>query len=233
MAIKEIFESNTDKIDIATQLLSELSDREGRYVWKKLTAQNGTFVDYVTADSADAYPNGGTQDGFWYELVKEGIPYTGANPLTIGEAGATIPANTLLETALQIVNGVKPGVDLTAMFGCTKYAINEVVFSSRTAWDGGTIAHSLSAKPVAFIIIGESVGKTNGDIHAGLCVDREGASLPQMVSLTWYYNMLVVSNSSGIATAVNLTESNIVMKVASSTKGYLTAGIKYYIITMA
>lgn len=35
MAIKEIFESNTDKIDLATELLSEFSDREGQYVWKK------------------------------------------------------------------------------------------------------------------------------------------------------------------------------------------------------
>ena len=73
MAIKEIFESNTDKIDLATELLKVLSDREGKYVWKKLTTEGGEFVDFVVADVEDAYPDGGTKDGFWFELVKEGI----------------------------------------------------------------------------------------------------------------------------------------------------------------
>lgn len=31
------------------------------------------IVDYVVADDAEAYPNGGTQDGYWYELVEEGL----------------------------------------------------------------------------------------------------------------------------------------------------------------
>ena len=156
MAIKEIFESSTDKINLATELLSEFSDREGQYVWKKLTAQNGTFVDYVTADSANAYPNGGMQDGYWYELVKEGIPYTGANPLTIGESGATIPANTLLETALQIVNGVEPGVS-GIDYGTITYSSNYT----------GTIKinHNLKVKPTKVLLM--RVGGSGGAPSSG------------------------------------------------------------------
>lgn len=67
--LKEMFELNTEQIVEATELLKELSDREGAYVWKQLTAEGGDFVAYVTADDSASYPDGGTQDGYWYELV--------------------------------------------------------------------------------------------------------------------------------------------------------------------
>ena len=46
--------------------------KEGLYVWKKLTAQGGDFVDFVVSDSESAYPYGGEQGGYWYELY--GLP---------------------------------------------------------------------------------------------------------------------------------------------------------------
>lgn len=42
----------------------------GQYVWKKLTAEGGTFIEFVISDDSTAYPDGGTQEGFWYEVVK-------------------------------------------------------------------------------------------------------------------------------------------------------------------
>ena len=103
----QIFDQHTDDIIATTELLKELADREGQYVWKQLTAQNGDFVAFVTADDEGSYPNGGTQDGYWYERVTS---YTGANPITIDESGTTIPANTLLDEVLQIISGVEAGV---------------------------------------------------------------------------------------------------------------------------
>ena len=47
--------------------------KEGVYVWKKLTAEGGTFVDYVVDNNESKYPDGGTQGGYWYERMKEGI----------------------------------------------------------------------------------------------------------------------------------------------------------------
>ncbi len=70
--IKEMFEGNTAGVITATELLKELGDREGRFVWKQFTAKGGDFVAYVTADDESSYPNSGTQDGYWYELVIEG-----------------------------------------------------------------------------------------------------------------------------------------------------------------
>ena len=46
--------------------------KEGIYVWKKLTAQGGDFIDFVVSDSETAYPNGGYKNGYWYELY--GLP---------------------------------------------------------------------------------------------------------------------------------------------------------------
>ena len=44
--------------------------KNGAYVWKKLSAKGGTFIDYVVSDNTSAYPDGGTQGGYWYEKVK-------------------------------------------------------------------------------------------------------------------------------------------------------------------
>ena len=46
-----------------------MNNGEGQYVWKKLTAEGGDFIDFVVSADTGAYPNGGTQDGYWYELV--------------------------------------------------------------------------------------------------------------------------------------------------------------------
>lgn len=73
----------------------------------------------VVLDTADAYreANGTTGKipvGQLAEKVRAGAgtPYEGDNPLTIGQAGFTFPAKTLLKDGLQIINGVN-GEDLT------------------------------------------------------------------------------------------------------------------------
>lgn len=38
------------------------------------TMQAGTFEGFVVSDNESTYPDGGTQDGYWYEKVVEGIP---------------------------------------------------------------------------------------------------------------------------------------------------------------
>lgn len=44
-------------------------DSNGKYVWKKLTAQGGDFIDFVVSDSENDYPDGAVYaDGYWYEV---------------------------------------------------------------------------------------------------------------------------------------------------------------------
>ena len=40
---------------------------------KVMNGQKGGFVDYVVSSDTEAYPNGGELDGYWYELVEEGV----------------------------------------------------------------------------------------------------------------------------------------------------------------
>ena len=48
--------------------------KEGAYVWEKLTAEGGDFIDFVVSDSETAYPDGAVHtDGYWYERVVEGV----------------------------------------------------------------------------------------------------------------------------------------------------------------
>ena len=51
-------------------LPSQESLKHGAYVWKKLTAQAGDFIDFVVSNSPTAYPDGGYKSGYWYEKVK-------------------------------------------------------------------------------------------------------------------------------------------------------------------
>lgn len=67
--------TNKQKLQTNNANLAKISDYlpHGAYVWKKLTAQNGDFVDFVVSDQSTAYPDGGTQDVYWYERVVEGV----------------------------------------------------------------------------------------------------------------------------------------------------------------
>lgn len=48
--------------------------KSGAYVWKKLTAEGGDFVDFAVDNDPNKYPDGGEQGGYWYEKVIEFTP---------------------------------------------------------------------------------------------------------------------------------------------------------------
>ena len=60
---------------------------EGLYVWKKLSAQGGDFIDYIVSDKETAYPDGGEKGGYWYEKVGDGLDLSkiGFNKYAIDE----------------------------------------------------------------------------------------------------------------------------------------------------
>ena len=44
--------------------------KNGKYVWAKYDAKGGTLLSYTVSDSETAYPDGGEQDGYWWERAK-------------------------------------------------------------------------------------------------------------------------------------------------------------------
>ena len=55
---------------IAKQIASVQLDFNNTYVWGKYTASGGDLLDYVYSTDISAYPDKGTQDGYYYKRVK-------------------------------------------------------------------------------------------------------------------------------------------------------------------
>ena len=83
----------------------------GAYVWKKLTAEGGDFVDFVVSDQETAYPDGGIQGGYWYEKVKDGIDLLGVCGTTKIVVDTFVPAvDTAINTYLNHSLGTMPKI---------------------------------------------------------------------------------------------------------------------------
>ena len=119
-------------------------------------------------------------------------PYTGDNPLTIGEEGAIIPADTLLTSALQILCGVSGGMPLPN--GITKFAIDKIIPSSNLAL-GNAINHSLAEVPKLAILTANRNSVTNkrSVLEAALAWG-DGTYYPEQFSTITYWNSSYVAS---------------------------------------
>lgn len=117
-------------------------NKEGQFVWKQLTAEGGDFVAFVTADDENSYPNGGEQDGYWYELVVEGVSGIDYGEITLtGEKANFYIAHNL---------GVNPKMAILVKAPSTSDTMNTsrtayIVQSESLLWKGQTI-YGISSK---------------------------------------------------------------------------------------
>ena len=95
--------TNKQKLQTNNANLAKIEDYlpHGAYVWKKLTTQGGDFVNFVVSDQSTAYPDGGLQDGYWYEKVVEGIP-------GIDFGTVTPTSSSLKQITINHALGIKP-----------------------------------------------------------------------------------------------------------------------------
>ena len=85
-----------------------MNNGEGQYVWKKLTAEGGDFIDFVVSADTGAYPNGGTQDGYWYDLLSQPVD--------------------LADEADLIANNIRKGVDIFGIIGTMSEGVSGIDF---------------------------------------------------------------------------------------------------------
>ena len=95
------FDQHTNNIIATTELLKELDDREGLYVWNKYTAEGGDFLDYVVADDETAYPDGDTQDDYYYERVSEDSGVTNSVTMEVVSREGEIEAGTFANVDIE------------------------------------------------------------------------------------------------------------------------------------
>ena len=128
----EMTENNSTIQELLSTLqnLPNLADAQhGAYVWKKLTAEGGDFVDFVVNDTETAYPDGGMQEGYWYEKF---------NPATL------------------IASNVRKDVDIWGIVGTLvegKTGIDYGTVTLNGSQNKVTVSHNLGKSPSFIAII--------------------------------------------------------------------------------
>lgn len=91
------------KIDLlAKQIASVQLDFNSTYVWGKYTASGGDLLDYVYSTDSSAYPDGGTQGGYYYKIVRPaltGISITTQPTKTTYAVGGSFDSTGMVVTA--------------------------------------------------------------------------------------------------------------------------------------
>lgn len=138
MTQKQLINANNAELENVKAEVAKLpmadDVKNGRYVWGKYDAKGGTLLAYTVSDSETAYPDGGEKDGFWWEMVKEGLPITkmGFTKFTYGEF--VLSADNKLNFTLTHNLGVKPKkvcIYTEDSLRRSQYAIREVTLMNR------------------------------------------------------------------------------------------------------
>lgn len=108
---------------------------------KVLKEAQYTFVDYVVSDSTNAYPDGGTQGGYWYEKVKNFM-----FGLTKEAHGSFIPSSNSKSYSITHNLGSKPKfivIYTDASLLGKQYAIRSIQCVNRYSYDGTSTDNSM------------------------------------------------------------------------------------------
>ena len=126
--------------------------KEGAYVWKKLTAEGGDFVDFVVSDSESAYPDGGEKDGYWYEKVVEGVAGIDYGEVTLASAVTSVTVNHSLGVVPSWVALVPKelGVPGSSNVHASNININGIVFYGGSRPTLGSVENILLNNGITF-----------------------------------------------------------------------------------
>lgn len=123
---------------------------EGLYAWNKLSAKGGEFIGFVVSNNASEYPNGGTQDGYWYELVIDGLDLSLIGCTKCAVDKFTVTANTYSQDIAHSL-GEKPKLAIITASkkvnaaGSNQIAVYRALYSCLDGVEkGGIIASGLS-----------------------------------------------------------------------------------------
>lgn len=98
----EVATQKTDIELLAKQIASVQLDFNSTYVWGKYTASVGDLLDYVYSTNSSAYPDGGTQGGYYYKIVRPvltGIAITTQPNKTTYAVGGSFDGTGMVVTA--------------------------------------------------------------------------------------------------------------------------------------
>lgn len=174
----EVATQKTDIELLAKQIASVQLDFNSTYVWGKYTASGGDLLDYVYSTDSSAYPDGGTQGGYYYKIVRPvltGISITTQPTKTIYAVGGSFDSTGMVVTATYDTGATKEVTGFTLSPQTFSSAGTKTVTISYTE-NGVTKTATLS---VTVIQVGNFATSTWAEIKAAVQAGIGGLDLSE------------------------------------------------------
>ena len=163
---------------LAKQIASVQLDFNSTYVWGKYTASGGDLLDYVYSTDSSAYPDGGTQSGYYYKIVRPvltGISITTQPTKTTYAVGGSFDSTGMVVTATYDTGATKKVTGFTFSPQTFSSAGTKTVTISYTE-NGVTKTATLS---VTVIAVGAFATSTWAEIKAAVQAGINGLDLSE------------------------------------------------------
>lgn len=178
----EVATQKTDIELLAKQIASVQLDFNSTYVWGKYTASGGDLLDYVYSTDSSAYPDGGTQGGYYYKIVRPvltGISITTQPTKTTYAVGGSFDSTGMVVTATYDTGKTKEVIGFTFSPQTFSSAGTKTVTISYTE-NGVTKTATLS---VTVIQVGDFATSTWAEIKAAVQSGINGLDLSEYWSV--------------------------------------------------
>ena len=174
----EVATQKTDIEMLAKQIASVQLDFNSTYVWGKYTASGGDLLDYVYSTDGSAYPDGGTQGGYYYKIVRPaltGIAITTQPNKTTYAVGGSFDSTGMIVTATYDTGATKEVTGFTFSPQTFSSAGTKTVTISYTE-NGVTKTATLS---VTVVQVGNFATSTWAEIKAAVQAGIKGLDLSE------------------------------------------------------
>lgn len=247
----EVATQKTDIELLAKQIASVQLDFNSTYVWGKYTASGGDLLDYVYSTDSSAYPDGGTQGGYYYKIVRPvltGISITTQPDKTTYAVGGSFDSTGMVVTATYDTGKPKEVTGFTFSPQTFSSAGTKTVTISYTE-NGVTKTASLS---VTVIQVGNFATSTWAEIKAAVQAGIGGLDLSEYWAVGDTKSVTLTTNevielqiagfnhdtySDGVTAPVTLVMKNCLNTTAKmnssdiNTGGYPASAMKTYVET--
>ena len=247
----EVATQKTDIEMLAKQIASVQLDFNSTYVWGKYTASGGDLLDYVYSTDSSAYPDGGTQGGYYYKIIRPvltGIAITAQPTKTTYAVGGSFDSTGMVVTATYDTGATKEVAGFTFSPSTFSSAGTKTVTISYTE-NGVTKTTTLS---VTVIAVGAFATSTWAEIKAAVQAGIGGLDLSEYWSVGDTKSVTLTTNevielqiagfnhdtySDGVTAPVTLVMKNCLNATAkmnnsdTNSGGYPASAMKTYVET--
>lgn len=174
----EVATQKTDIEMLAKQIASVQLDFNSTYVWGKYTASGGDLLDYVYSTDSSAYPDGGTQGGYYYKIIRPvltGIAITTQPNKTTYAVGGSFDSTGMVVTATYDTGATKEVTGFTFSPQTFSSAGTKTVTISYTE-NGVTKTTTLS---VTVVLVGNFATSTWAEIKTAVQAGINGLDLSE------------------------------------------------------